>query len=91
MNFEFDTGKQATNLRKHGIDLRDAAWVFADPFRLDLPDTRQDYGEERRVTVGEVFTRVWVVVYTRRADAVRLISARKANEREQKRYHALRA
>jgi uncharacterized DUF497 family protein len=32
-----------------------------------------------------------VVVYTRRADAVRLISARKANEREQKRYHALRA
>ncbi len=91
MQFEFDADEQKANLLKHGIDLRDAAIIFLDPFRLDLPDTRQDYGEERRVTVGEVFTRVWVVVYTRRADAVRLISARKAHEREQKRYHALRA
>ena len=89
MRFEFDAEKQTLNLRKHGIDLRDAAYVFLDPHRLDAADGRKDYGEERRLVVGTVEDRVWVVVYTRRADAVRLISARKANEREQKRYHAL--
>ena len=89
MHFEFDADKQAINLRKHGIDLRDAAYVFLDPRRLDAADERQDYGEQRRVVVATVEDRVWVVVYARRADAIRLISARKANEREQKRYHAL--
>jgi uncharacterized protein len=89
MQFEFDADKQDMNLRKHGIDLRDAAYVFSDTRRLDATDERQDYGEERRVVMGTVEDRVWVVVYTRRADAIRLISARKANEREQKRYHAL--
>ena len=89
MKFELDADKQAINLRKHSIDLRDAANVFLDMHRLDAADERKDSGEERRLVVGTVENRVWVVVYTRRADAIRLISARKANEREQKRYHAL--
>ena len=91
MLFEFDERKNAANLAKHGIDLADAAWVFADSMRLDAVDTRRDYGELRRVVVGEVLGRVWVVVYTFRGEAVRLISARKANEREQTRYQDLRA
>ena len=89
MNFEFDDAKQASNLRKHGIDLRDAAYVFSDPRRFDLPDLRKDYGEDRRICIGQVLDRVWVVIYTQRADAIRLISARKANEREKNRYNAL--
>jgi len=91
MYFELDVRKQAINLHKHGIDLKDAAQVFLDSQRLDVSDHRKDYGEERRLTVGLAYDRVWVVVYTQRADAIRLISARKANEREQKRYHARRA
>ncbi len=91
MQFEYDGRKNAVNLAKHGIDLADAAWVFADPMRLDAVDQRREYGEPRRVVVGEVLGRVWVVVYTLRGEAVRLISARKANEREQKRYQDLRA
>lgn len=89
MKFEFDAGKQVANLRKHGIDLRDAAYLFLDVHRLDAVDSRKDYGEERRLVIGCVEDRIWVVVYARRADAIRLISARTANEREQKRYHAL--
>ena len=89
MQIEFDFKKQTINLRKHGIDLRDAAYVFLDARRLDAVAERQEYGEERRVVIGAVEDRVWVVVYTRRTDAIRLISARKANEREQKRYRAL--
>ena len=89
MQIKFDFQKQTINLRKHGIDLRDAAYVFLDARRLDTVDERQEYGEDQRVVIGAVEDRVWVVVYTRRADAIRLISARKANEREQKRYRAL--
>jgi uncharacterized protein len=89
MEFEFDAGKNHVNLAKHGIDLQDAALVFIDPARLDMADDRQDYGEPRRIVVGQVSGRVWVVVYTVRGDVHRLISARKANEREQKRYRAL--
>lgn len=89
MQFEFDADKQTLNLRKHGIDLSDAAYVFLDARRLDAADERKNYGEGRRVVVGTVKDRVWVVVYTRRVDAIRLISARKANEREKRRYHAL--
>ena len=89
MQIEFDFEKQTINLRKHGIDLRDAAYVFLDARRLDAVDERQEYGEDQRVVIGAVEDRVWVVVYTRRADAIRLISARKANESEQKRYRAL--
>ncbi len=87
--FEFDNKKQISNLHKHGIDLQDAACIFLDVYRLDAIDNRKDYAEERRLVIGVVQDRVWVVAYTQRADAIRLISARKANEREQNRYHAL--
>jgi uncharacterized protein len=90
MEFEFDVAKNRENLTKHGIDLQDAALVFADVHRLDTVDDRKSYGEPRRIVVGEVLGRVWVVVYTMRGGVHRLISARKANEREQKRYQALR-
>ena len=89
MIFEFDNKKQISNLHKHGIDLQDAACIFLDVHRLDAIDNRKDYAEERRLVIGVVQDRVWVVAYTKRADAIRLISARKANEREQNRYHAL--
>ena len=89
MQFEFDDAKNASNLLKHGIDLKDASYVFFDPKRLELADLRKDYGEDRRILVGKVLDRVLVVVYTPRANVNRLISARKANEREQQKYHAL--
>jgi len=86
MQFEWDRAKGEENLRKHGVSFDDALYVFADPFRLDEPDFRTDYGESRRLTMGEIDGRLHVVAYTMRGDVVRLISARKANEREKKRY-----
>jgi uncharacterized DUF497 family protein len=88
MQFEWDRAKAEVNLRKHGVSFDDALHVFADPFRLDEPDFRADYGEARRLTMGEVDGRLHVVAYTMRGEVVRLISARKANEREQRRYRA---
>lgn len=88
MQFEWDRGKAEANLRMHGVSFDDALHVFADPSRLDGPDFRMEYGETRRLTMGEIDGRLHVVAYTMRGDVVRLISARKANEREQERYRA---
>ncbi|MBU3693758.1 MAG: BrnT family toxin [Rhodocyclaceae bacterium] len=91
MDIEFDPAKRMANIARHGVDFVIAANVLLDPDALDLPDRRFDYGEERRVCIGEASGRAYVLVYTRREGVVRVISARKANEREQARYRALRA
>jgi uncharacterized DUF497 family protein len=90
-DFEWDPAKAASNLAKHGVPFAYATRVFLDPARLDHVDTRQPYGEERRVTMGTIEDRVYVVAYTRRRSIIRLFSARKANAREIKRYHTLSA
>jgi len=91
MQIEFNPDKAQANLDKHGVSFEDAMLVFFDPDRLDELDGRKDYGEERRIVIGEIEGRVFVVVYTLRGEVIRLISARKSNEREQRKYRALRA
>ena len=86
MLFEWDAKKAAQNVAKHGVPFEYAARVFLDTHRLDGQDTRRDYGEERRITIGEVEGRLFVVAYTPRGEVIRLISARKANEREQRQH-----
>lgn len=81
--FEWDPDKATANLRKHKVPFEYAARVFLDPLRVDGEDTRKDYGEERRIAVGYIENRLFVVTYTQRNGTVRLISARKANVREQ--------
>jgi uncharacterized protein len=86
MLFEWDARKAAQNVAKHGVPFEYAARVFLDPHRLDGEDTRRDYREERRITMGKIEGRLFVVAYTPRSKVIRLISARKANEREQRQY-----
>ncbi len=86
MRFEWDPGKDRLNVREHGLRFEYAARVFFDPNRLDREDDREDYGEERRVTIGRIDERILAVVYTERGEFYRLISARKADEREHKDY-----
>lgn len=88
MRFEWDETKAASNLRKHGVDFDDALRVFLDPGRLVAEDERRDYGEHRFRVLGGVDGRVLLVVYTWRGRVCRLISARKANGRERRRYEA---
>jgi uncharacterized DUF497 family protein len=86
MEFEWDTGKAEQNIAKHGVPFEYAAQVFLDPHRLDSADERRDYSEERRLTLGKIERRLFVVAYTLRGELIRLISARKANERERRQY-----
>ena len=85
MRIVYDSGKRASNLAKHGLDFEDAAEVLQD-VTLDIRDTRFDYGERRIMSVGHLRGRVVIVLWTPVGDAYRVISMRKANDREQKRY-----
>jgi uncharacterized protein len=86
VRFEWDEVKNQINIRKHGIDFRDAVNVFDHPV-LTAMDQRQDYGEDRWIALGWMAAIVGVVVYVERsADVIRIISARKATKHEVKRF-----
>jgi uncharacterized DUF497 family protein len=85
MAFEWDEDKRQASLAKHGVDFVDMFPLFDGPFTEDVDD-RRDYGETRINCTGE--GRVFVVTYTWRGATRRIISARKANAREQRKYHA---
>ena len=89
MRFEWDKTKNERNIRDRSLDFADAPEMFGSPM-LVLPDARKDYREDRYIGVGTGKGRVMVVVFTqRRPDVIRIISFRKANSREQKRYEAV--
>ncbi len=62
--------------------MADADVVFAGPTLTTLDD-RKDYGEPRYITIGTLHNRMVVIVWTKRGPARRIISMRKANDREQ--------
>ena len=82
---EYDLRKQQATLEHRGLDFNDAPHVFTGRTFM-LVDDRQDYGEERIITVGTLRERVVVIVWTPRGDKRRIISMRYANERERQRY-----
>lgn len=85
VNIEWDPQKNKTNQEKHGLSFEDAALVFRGR-TVTFIDDRYEYGELRYVTFGELMGRVVVIAHTYRDDRIRIISMRKANEREQKKY-----
>jgi len=88
MRLEFDPLKAATNLRKHGVQLADAEGVFNDPLAVHIEDPDAEH-EQRFVAIGVGNTgAALVVVYTYGADAVRVISARRASRKERNEYES---
>lgn len=86
MEFEWDEAKSNACFAERGFDFAYVVRVFLDPDRRVEVDDRFDYGEPRCRVIGRIGRRVFVVVYTPRAGRLRLISARKANQREIRRY-----
>jgi uncharacterized DUF497 family protein len=85
MNFEFDPVKDESNLDKHGLSLA-AADIFEWETAVVRQDTRKPYAEPRFEATGYIGERLHVMIFCHRSDAVRVISLRKANQREEKRY-----
>lgn len=81
MKITFDPVKRDKALVERGLDFARAGEVF-EGVTVTNDDQRSDYGEPRCVTVGHLDERVVVVVWTPRGRARRIISMRKANERE---------
>lgn len=85
MRITFDATKREKTLMERGLDFARATEVF-DGLTITLPDQRQDYGESRLITMGWLDERLVVLVWTQRGLARRIISMRKANEREIAKY-----
>ncbi len=81
----FDPDKDTVNQAKHGVSLALAEVLFAGPHR-SMVDDRFDYGEVREIAFGLIRDRLFVCVYADRDAERRVISLRKANEREAKCY-----
>lgn len=88
MEFEWDEHKNQFNQLKHGISFEEATQIFEDEKRVDYQDFRQDYGEERWKTIGKILGISFSVTYTLRGTVVRLISARRASQKERDLYES---
>jgi uncharacterized protein len=89
--FEWDPRKAEANAAKHGVTFDDAVTVFLDPNALDGPDLQPSSAESRFRRLGRSADgQVFMVAYTLRrsgdAEAIRIISARRASRRERKAY-----
>jgi uncharacterized protein len=86
MEFDWNPAKCARNIAERGIDFADVVVGFADPARKVVMDARKDYGEVRYNMLAKVEGRVFHITFTERGTIIWIISARKANKREQRRY-----
>ncbi|WP_243410944.1 BrnT family toxin [Pusillimonas noertemannii] len=82
IEFEWNELKSDLCFRERGFDFAYSARAFFDPRCIVRRDTRHDYGEDRFQMMGKIEGRVFVIVYTPRLYAIRILSARKANQRE---------
>jgi uncharacterized DUF497 family protein len=90
MAIEFDPAKSEWNVRERGLPfsmVEDFDWDTA----VTREDARSDYGEPRYVAIGYVEALVYVIVFTPRGEDTRVISFRRANDREIKAYEDARS
>jgi len=85
VDFSFDPAKNVRNVAAHGIPLARAADFEWDK-ALNVEDSRRDYGERRFQAFGYIDSRLHVLIHTPRDGMVHVISLRKANKREVRRY-----
>jgi uncharacterized DUF497 family protein len=85
MMMTFDTDKDARNIAKHGVSLALAAQIEWEALSATT-DTRHEYGEVRVIGFAPIGSRLFCVVFTDRPAERRIISLRKANVREVRRY-----
>jgi len=85
MKIEFDPEKNEKNIRDRGINFELAADFDLATAKI-WPDMRRDYGEARYIALGYIGERLHSLVFTVRNDVLRVISLRKANQREVRSY-----
>ena len=87
MDLEWDEEKRQKTISERGLDFADLARIDFDN-ALTFADHRKDYGESRYISFGHLDGRLCAFCWTARADRIRIVSMRKANDRERKKYMA---
>ena len=85
MKIEYDEAKNQNNINDRGISF-ELANDFDFSSALIVKDTRKDYQESRFFSLGYIARRLYALVFTPRNESIRVISLRKANSREVKKY-----
>jgi uncharacterized DUF497 family protein len=80
VKFEWDEDKSRINKAKHGIDFETARDLWLDENRIEIHAPHPL--EDRMIIIGKREDKLWSAVYTRRDDAIRIISVRRARKRE---------
>lgn len=87
MRFRWDAAKAKRNLSKHRVSFDEAATVFHDPLAMIFPDDDHSVGERREIIVGRsLIERVLLVSFIELPEAIRIISASRADARERRTY-----
>ena len=84
VDFEYDPNKSAINKEKHGIDFETAKDLWLDPRALVVPAINS--GEPRFARIGKLKGKLWCAIYVRRQNKIRLVSARRAHNKEEREY-----
>ncbi|ANB02584.1 BrnT family toxin [Ectothiorhodospira sp. BSL-9] len=92
LTFDWDPHKDAVNRKKHGVSFQEARTAFTDEFARLIADPDHTDVEDRFILLGvSIQSRLLVVCHcVREGETIRIISARKANRREQKVYEVYR-
>lgn len=87
MIYQWDAGKAAANLKKHGVSFEDAATVFSDALALTYPDPDHSVDERREITIGHTIRQQLVfVAHCERGNRIRILSARLTTRSERRQY-----
>ena len=85
--FEWDESKAHSNEKKHRVTFEEAASVFSDPHAAIFEDEAHSDEEQREIIIGHsAKKRLLLVSFTERSEAIRIISARRATQRERRDY-----
>ncbi|MFZ0743709.1 MAG: BrnT family toxin [Terracidiphilus sp.] len=82
----WDEAKRKSNLRKHGLDFRDASLVYDNPGKRTYTADRGAVRRWMDLAMAVVRGRLLALIYTRRGEDVRIISFRPASREERKQY-----
>jgi hypothetical protein len=86
--YVWDEAKRKSNLKKHGLDFKDAYLIYENPDKCTYEASREDEYRMMDVALAVIKGRLLTLVYTERGDDVRVISFRNSSREERKQYEA---
>ena len=84
--FSWDEKKNAANKEKHGVSFEEAKYIFNDPNTIEIYDCKHNMTEDRWKIIGMNGWGLFTVICTEKDETIRIISARKADKKEEEVY-----